>query len=90
VDAAGKPRRSRLVLRLSRPASVSVRIKGAKTHLHFSLGRRPAGRSTVDLRAKLAHHPLAPGRYRAVLSATAAGESAHRAFGFRVKEFDGR
>jgi hypothetical protein len=44
----------------------------------------------VDLRAKLAHHPLAPGRYRAVLSATAAGESAHRAFGFRVKEFDGR
>jgi predicted Zn-dependent protease len=44
----------------------------------------------VDLRAKLAHRPLPPGRYRAVLSATAAGESAHRTFGFRVKEFDGR
>lgn len=90
ADAAGKVRRILLVLRLSRPASVRLRIKGDGTMVGIALGRRPAGRSIVNLRGKLAHRALAPGRYRAVLSAIAAGESARRTFGFRVDERRGK
>jgi len=86
VDAAGKARRIHLVLRLSRPASISVRIKGGGTVINLALGRCPGGKSILDLRRKLADRTLVPGRYRAVLSAIAAGESAHRTVGFRVKQ----
>jgi hypothetical protein len=86
VNAAGKVRRARLVLRLSRPATVRLRIKGGGTALSLSLGRRPAGQSTLNLRARLARRALKPGRYRAVLAATAAGESARRTVRFQVEE----
>jgi hypothetical protein len=82
-------RRARLFLRLSRPATVRVRIKGGGTTLNLALGRRPAGRSTVNLAAKLAPRALKPGRYRAILTATAAGESTRRPVKFRV-EVSGR
>jgi hypothetical protein len=86
LDAAGKVTRARLAFRLSRPASVRLRIKGSGTSLTISLGRRPAGRSVLNLRTKLAHRTLAPGRYRAVLSATTATESARRTVKLRIKD----
>lgn len=86
ANAAGKVRQARLVLRLSRPATVHLRIKGGGTTLNLALGHRPAGLSKVSLTAKLAHRALLPGRYRAILTAVAAGESTWRTVKFRVKE----
>ncbi len=85
ANAAGKVRRARLVFRLSRPATVRVRIKGGGTTLNLTLGHRPAGLSKVSLTAKLAHRALRPGRYRAILSATASGESTRRTVKFQVE-----
>jgi hypothetical protein len=87
VAAAGKVRRARLQFRLSRPAVVRLRIKDGSKAVSLALGRRPAGRDSVALGPKLAHHrALRPGRYRAILTATAAGRSARRTVAFQVKE----
>jgi hypothetical protein len=86
LDAAGKVTRARLTFRLSRPAAVRLRLKGDGMSLTISLGRRPVGRSALNLRPKLAHRTLAPGRYRAVMSAKTAGETAKRTLKLRIKD----